>query len=269
MTQEMEQWTRQLLAGMQVPREMLSPGPVDFEAPLAEEVQAASERILAGIGGTGILSLWGPMQVSRLYEPNVPLLDREALRLREQAMTAEDERIFAALDAAVASEGPPGQVHLFTPGELVGPFQARREIPIVAPPTGPGGGVPYGYVPEPGIMDWSLVAAPTDPHARLTAGHVYPESDPEGVGRGVVNLRGLDRIQGRRVTVPLFEIVEIPSIHLGEIQERRFNMHAPSCKLSPDTKTAVSEILAALYATKKPSRSPTWIAGVEPLACDP
>lgn len=110
--------------------------------------------------------------------------DAQTARLAQQIRAVEDEEIFRRLDE-VARDGTWGQEHMGTPMPM--PIRTELEVLAADPPR-----EPLGFTVH------------------------------EEVGTAVVNPRAIDRIQGRRVQMPMFEIAANPTIRLGDVRARRF-----------------------------------------------
>lgn len=112
--------------------------------------------------------------------------DAQTARLAEQIRTAEDEEVFRRLDE-IGRMGVFQQEHMGTPMPM--PIRTELEVLAADPPR-----EPLGFTVR------------------------------EEVGTAVINPRAIDRIQGRRVQMPMFEIAANPTIRLGDIRSRRFGL---------------------------------------------
>lgn len=122
-----------------------------------------------------------------LTSPEGALREAEMVaRARAQIQAEEDRRIFEALDA-VGRDPDYVPMRPLPPGEV--------------------------YVAGPGEYVGSLPPRPD-----------LPFMAHEQIGMAVINPRGLERLEVRRVQMPEFEIASNPTIRLDDIRQRRFDL---------------------------------------------
>ena len=180
----------------------------------------ASWRDILGWGLTA--SVQAPLQISHLIPQPLQARSEAEQHMAAQIMAAEDQAIFDILDR-IGQEG-------FD-------YQESRAIREVRDPSGRI----TELIPD-RIIDVSFVSEPTDPSTRIRPGEIYVRGEPGFFGRMPVRTElpargapvgfaayeevgiGIVNPGARRVTMPEFEIASNPTIQLGDIQARRFDM---------------------------------------------
>lgn len=238
-------------------------GPHDNE--IFADIEAATGATVRR-GGTGIVSIQAPMQISQIRPEGIPVSEWELQRQRERIRAEEDQRIFDIMDR-VAAEGfdiqesrlvrevrdDQGRVTDLVPDRIT-------DFSFVAQPTDPG-----THIRQTIETIQRLGTAHERPHAeysQVPVGRIYATSDPEFVGRmpGRREIpilppeepQGVSGIQGRRVMMPLFEIAANPSISLESIQRRRFDIMDRGAPRNTRASEQAANIFAALIASKAP-----------------